>query len=399
MYNLLNAQSSCLRFVKRILSYILLCIPLFAMAQQEDSISLRKVVSPERQLLLKNFRAGRLDSVVLLVDSIDRHRDTPFLWSAERLLLYYWIERHQAIDSLALHFSEVNMEAVSNHPAEQIVWNVLSFHSIENIDTLVSWIDQSGCDDREFRFRVQLLETMLFGDGDDQESVNREIATFVSRYVRDEEKSAREIIQNEPQQFESETSDTPWGFELGFGLGPTYTSGRITDYFSTHWGLSINLNVYCNRWNFSLLMQPIFAKLKRDIPVGNDDGDIWEAGEKAIIGNFGLTLGYSIVNNRFMRINPFIGLSFSDCSPDQQQIEKNEALNDVAINWGFTSMYGIDTGFRLNSIFGFLKRNNIPLLFNVRLNYIPAMFNNVNPRYSGNMFLITCGFSIDLSNW
>ena len=378
--------------MKKALSYILLCIPLFAVAQKEDSIPRYTTVSPDRQLLLEKFRAARLDSVALLVDSIDRHHVTPLLWSAERLLLYYWIERYHAIDSLALHFDKVAAEAASNPPAEQVVWNVLSFYSLENIDMLVSWIDQSECDDKEFGFRVRLLETVLFGDWDEQESINREIVSFVNRYLHEVDGTQQEL-----KQPESEQSADPWGLKFGLGLGPTSVSGKIADYLSTNAAISFNFNVYYNRWNFSLLLQPIFAKLKRDIPVGEGD-DVWETGKSAIIGNYGFALGYSMINGKFLKVNPFIGFSISDCTPTEQQMLDNNVLRNAGIYGGLTTIYGIETLFRLHKI-DFLKLNDFPLSLAVRLNYIPSMFNNVNPRYSGNMFFYTFGINMELATW
>ena len=371
---------------------------MFATAQQEDSISLYKTVSQDRQLLLNYFRAGRLDSVSLLVDSIDKHQNIPLLWPAERLLLYYWIERYHAIDSLAQHFDKACKEATFHHPAEQVVWNVLSFHSLEKIDMLVSWIDQSGCDDAKFRFRVRLLETMILKDWDEQVSVNREITSLVSQYFHEEDKTPQTIERVAPQRVEPEMPDEPWSLELGIGLGPTSVSGKFADYFSTRAGISFNFVVYYNEWYFSLLLQPIFAKLKRNIPVGNGV-DVWEAGKLAIISNFGLSFGFSGIDNKFLKINPFIGLSLSECSPTDQQIEANEALMDAVIRWGFSYMYGIDTGFKLYNMIDFLKKKDFPVSFNVRLNCIPKMFDNANSHYSGNLLIFTLGISMKLSSW
>lgn len=380
--------------MKKLLSYILFCIPLLATAQQEDTVSLYKTISAERQILLNHFRAGRLDSLLFISDSIGKHCDIPLLWPAERLLLYYWTEKYDAIDSLAQHFDKVCTEAASRHPAEQALWNVFSLHSLENIDMLVSWIDQSGCGDDKFSFRVQLLETMIFGDWDDQASVNREIISFVGRHFPDEkEAETPQAIQASPPP-KYEPPDDTWSLELGLGLGPTYVSGHFADYFSTRAGLSFNFAVNYKDWYFSLLMQPIFAKLKRNILAGN--GEVWEAGKKAIITNCGLSLGYSGVNNKFLKITPFLGLSLSECSPTDQQIENNEALANAVIRWGFSTMYGIDTGFKLFNVIDVMKRKDIPVSLNVRLNYIPKTFNTVDSRYSGNMFLVIFGVGIKL---
>ena len=383
--------------MKKLLLFIFLCIPLLVLAQQEDSISLHQYISQDRKTLLDKFRAGRLDSVSLLLDSIDHYHDIPLLWPAERLLLYFWIERYHDIDSLSRHIDTDSMEISSNHPAEQVIWNVLSSHSFENRDMLVSWIDLSGCDDREFDFRVWLLETMILGDWNDQVSINREISSFVNRFLHDDEETSQEMMQMNTQTPKLKRDNHSSSLGFGFGLGPTSVSGRFADYFSTRTGLSFDFNVYHKRWYFTLLMQPIFAKVKRDIPVGNGD-DVWEAGKMAIIGNFDLGLGYSVVDNRLLMINPFIGLSFSECSPSEQQIEENEALADATIRLGFTCMYGINTAFKLYNIIDRLN-NDFPISFNLRMNYIPAMFKNVNPRYAGNMFFVTLGVNIELHSW
>ncbi len=381
---------------------LFLCFPLSVWAQQGYGIttdsSLNETISHNRRLLLDKFNAGRLDSVSLLLDSFDRHQNIRVLWPAERLLLYYWIERYHAIDSLAQHFGEACNEVSSNHPPDQIVWNVLSYHSLENIDTLVTWVDQTGCSDDIFDFRVQLLETMLYGDQEDQTSINREIQSLADQYFP-QEKEPAEVQTVVPKQIETyHPYDDPWRIGFGIGLGPTSVSGNLTDYLSTKASLSFNLNVNYRRWCFILLMQTIFAKLEKDIPV-NDGGDIWEAGQWANITNFGLALGYSVFDRKFVRMSPFIGLSVSGCSPSEQQMENNEVLRDAGIRWGFSSMYGVDTEIKLYNMISFLKRKDFLASFNVRLNYIPAMFDNVKSRYSGNVFFVTFGVSMDISTW
>ena len=94
-------------------SFLVFFFQLSVFAQQADSIpnhedSIRQEVSQNRRLLLDKFRAGRLDSVALLVDSIDHQRSgEPLLWPAERLLLYYWIERYHVIDSVTRYFDVI----------------------------------------------------------------------------------------------------------------------------------------------------------------------------------------------------------------------------------------------------------------------------------------------------
>ena len=377
------------------------CLSVFA---QEDGVSdrddpTRQTVSQNRRMLLDKFNAGRLDAVSDLLDSIEHQRHDPLLlWPAERLLLYYWIERYQAIDSLARHFDEFSMETSTNHPQEQVVWNVLSFHSFENMDTLVKWIDQTGCDDEVFDFRVQLLKTMLNVDGDDQTSVHREIRLMIELYTFDDRKPSPEEQTMMPEQIESGyLANSPWRIAFGVGLGPTFVSGRLANYLSTKANMSFTINANYQQWYFLFLMQPIFTKLNRDIPVGSD-GEVWKAGEKAVAGNIGLSFGYSLINSRYFRISPFVGFSVSDCSPSEEQITKNNALADAGIYTGYSTMFGLDSDVKLYNIFSFMRGKNAPVSFNIRLNYIPEIYQNVHTRYSGNMFLVTLGININVSN-
>jgi len=360
----------------------------------DDSVS----VMQSRKLLIDTFRDGRLDSVALLVDSIDRHhRDYPLLWPAERLLLYYWTERYHAIDSLARYFDEVSKEAASRHPPEQVVWNVLSYYSSENKDTLVAWIDQTGCSDKVFDFRVRLLETLVDSELDDQSAVEHKILTLIEQYSFVEETPPPEVQTVVPKQVESDQPySEPWQIGFGMGLGPTFTSGNIAKYLSTKAILSFDLNVTHQRYYFSLLMQAIFAKLKRDIPVGAG-GDVWEAGKAAYIGNYGLAVGYSFIDNRLVRMTPFVGLAISECSPGEQQIENNNALRNAGIRWGKPMICGINTDIKLHSVFNFMEQRDFMSYVNIKINYIPAMFSKVSNHYSGNMFFVTLGMSMDVT--
>jgi len=104
------------------LLFFLLGLPVFA--QQGDDMrddSIQHMASQNRRLLLDKFYAARLDSVSLILDSIDRHHcDQPLLWTSERLLLYYWIERYHAMDSLVWHFDDFSEKVAANPPPEQM---------------------------------------------------------------------------------------------------------------------------------------------------------------------------------------------------------------------------------------------------------------------------------------
>jgi len=390
-------------FIFNYILFFLLFSKFAVFAQQGDTIpdrgdSVLQTISQDRRLLLDRFNSGRLDSVALLVDSTDRrHRDQPLLWPVERLLLYYWIERYDAIDSLARYFDEVSKETASGHPPEQIVWNVLAYHSSEKMDTLVAWIDQTGCSDEVFDFRVRLLETLVDSELDDQPTVERKILSLISQYTFWEDALPPEVQTVVPRQLETgQPYAEPWQIGFGIGVGPAFVSGNIAQYLSAKASLSFDLNVSYQRYCFSLLMQAIFAKLKRNIPVGSG-GDVWEAGKAAYIGNYGLTVGYSIIDNHSLRMTPFVGIAVSECSPSEQQIENNSALRNAGIRWGRPMMCGVNMDVKLNSIFDFMQQKDFMSYVNIKINYIPAMFSKVSHHYSGNMFFVTLGMSMDVT--
>jgi hypothetical protein len=372
--------------------------PLSAFAQQEDSISNREdtihqTVSQNRRLLLDQFYAARLDSVSLLLDSIElHHRDQPLLFPAERLLLYYWIERYDAIDSLALYFDDFCEKTAANPPPEQMIWNAFSYYSQEKADTLVAWIDQTGCSDEVFDFRMRLLKTMLQNELEDQSTVNQEIRSFIAQYSFRE----NEISTVATEQAEHHEPDSPWRVGVGIGLGTVSTSGKIANYLSPKICMSFDMNVNYERWYFSLLLQAAFSKLKLDMPYKKGDG-VWEAGKSANIVNFDLSVGYSVIDSRFLRMSPFVGIALSDCSPSETQIEKDDTLKDAGISGGFANIIGLDTDIKLYQMINSGRKKNVLTSLNVRINYIPSMFNNVNARYSGNMLFVTFGVRMDVS--
>ena len=385
--------------MRGVLLLFVLFFQLSVLAQQGNNVSFLDMDSAQqaellqsRRLILEHFRAGRLDSISLLFDGIDQRVKT-LLWPAERLLLYYWIERYSSIDFLAEFFDKLCAETPTNAIPDQTVWNVLSHSSLERIDTLVAWIDQSGCPDDVFNFRVQLLEMMLYSDKEDQKSINDEIKSFVRQYAFVKETPHSVATREESPAEIPDSADEPWHAELSIGLGPTSLSGNIADFLSTKSCLSFNINAYYQRWYFSFLLQAVFAKLKCDIPVGND---VWEAGKSANIFNYGLSFGYSAVDSKYVTLTPFAGLLLSESKPGEQQIDNNEALRNAGIRWGFATMYGLDVKFKIYNMIDLLKRNNYQISLNMKLNYAPAMFSNVNTRYSGNMFFTSFGICMDI---
>ena len=371
--------------------------PLAIFAQQEDQDSNREdsigqTISQNRRLLLNRFYATRLDSVSLLLDSLDRHhRDQPLLFPAERLLLYYWIERHEAIDSLTMHFDGFCEEISANPPPEQMLWNVLSYYSQEKMDTLIAWIDQTGCNDEVFDFRERLLKTLLKNELEEQSFVEQEIRSFINQYsLREKETSTVATEQTEPQE-----PDNPWRVGVGIGMGTVSVSGKLANYLSPKICVPFDVNVNYKRWYFSLQLQMVFSQLKLDIPFENGNG-VWEAGKSANITSLDLSVGYSVIDSRFLRMSPFIGVAISDCLPSEQQIEKDDALKDAGISSGFANIVSLDTDVKLYQMINSWNKKNILISLNVRINYLPAMFSNVNTRYSGNMLFVTFGVRYDV---
>ena len=384
----------------RFFLFVAFLFPLAAFAQQGDSISvhedsIQRIASQNRRLLLDKFYTTRLDSVSMLLDSIElHHQDQPLLHPAERLLLYYWIERYDAIDSLARHFDVFCAKIAANPPPEQMVWNVLSYFSQEKKDTLVAWIDQTGCSDEVFDFRVGLLKTMLQNELEEQSYVEQEIRSFIKQFSFREE----DFSNIETGKFESSKSDSPWQIGIVIGMGTVSTSGKIANYLSPKICVPFYVNVNYERWYFSFLLQLAFPKLKLDMPYKKGDG-VWKAGKIATIVNMDLSVGYSVIDNRYLRMSPFIGVAFTDCSPSDQQIEKDETLKDAGISGGFANITGLDTDIKLYQIIHPRKKKNFLLSLNFRINYIPAMFNNVSFRYSGNMIFTTFGVRMDVSGF
>ena len=372
--------------------------PLLAFAQQEDSFSNRedtihRMVSQNRRLLLDKFYATRLDSVSLLLDSIElHHRDQPLMFPAERLLLYYWIERYNEIDFLAWNLDGFCEKVAANPPPDQMIWNALSYYSQEKMNTLVEWIDQTGCSDEIFDFRVRLLKTLLQNELEEQSFIEQEIRLLMSQYSFQE----NEISLIATEQAEPNEPDSPWRIGLGFGLGAVSASGKITNYLSPKICMSLDMNVNYERWYFSLLLQVAFSKLKLDMPY-KKTGGVWEAGKTANIFNFDFSVGYSVIDSRFFRMSPFVGIALSDCSPSEQQIENDETLKNAGISGGFSNILGLDTDIKLYQMNNSGKKKNVLTSLNIRINYIPTMFNNVNSRYSGNMLFVTFGFRFDVS--
>lgn len=384
--------------MRRSLLFIALLLPLAVFAQQEDCISnhedsIRQTASQNRRFLLDQFYAARLDSVSILLDSLDMyHPDEALLFPAERLLLYFWIERYEAIDSLALHFDDFCEEVTANPPLEQTIWNVLSYYSQDKVEMLVAWIDQTECSDEVFDFRVRLLKTLVQNELQEQSFVNQEIQSLIAQYSFQED----EISTITREQDEYKEPDRPWQFGIGMGLGTATASGRIANYFSSIVGVSLDVNINYHRWYFSLLLQFAFSQLKLDIPNKKGDG-VWKAGELANITQCGLSLGYSVMNNRFFRMTPYIGMAVSECVPDEKQIEKDDTLKKAGLKGGFSNILGLDTDIKLSQIIHPKKNKDILTSLNIRLNYVPSMFNKANSRYSGNLLFITVGVRLNVS--
>ena len=378
---------------------------LSAFAQQDESISkdivsIRQFTSDHRRLLLDKFYATRLDTVALILDSLDHHYPAQsLLLPAERMLLYYWIERYDDIKSLARNFERINARKSTDAIHDQAVWNVLSYHSDENLKMLVSWIEQSAYSDAESDFLVLLLKTLLNHDIENPLSLTSKIRSLVKQYDDREKELMPETPTFMSKLFSSHYYENAplWGkFGIGggFGFGTGFLTGRIADYYSAKNGVLLFINAKYERVQLLLFAQGGKALIKREMPFKNSKGS-WDVGDAARYISMGYLAGFSVVDNRVIRLTPFIGRSLNKCYPSENYILKDEGSSNK-----YTMSYMLDLDIKFYRFLPELMEHGRKFpSFLIRLSYLPKMHNEVGILHSGGMFHISFSLNITTSKW
>jgi len=171
-----------------------------------------------------------------------------------------------------------------------------------------------------------------------------------------------------------------FGCTIGLGGGYPFFSNKN---FDLNWGIMFNFGFIYKRWQLDLACQGSFGKLAQDMPVEN-----WLKDKNFGITSICFSLGYSVFDNKRWRVTPFGGFAYNQVSAGKTE-ENNKTVK------AYSPQFGMDFDLKLNPWHSYIYTTSTVAYANLRINYLPATFNNAGKIWSGSMLLVTMSIAFD----
>ncbi len=386
---------------RSILSLFLLCICIAGHTQDnpvESEImnydySKSDIISKARKLMLDKFTAGDMakvrevkDYLLYQVEDADYAAFYPLeLW----LILYSTNDFAELIQNIQ-EADSLKMASFRNKikPSPDQLFEKVRQKTRDNKLQLETEISNSGLMKTDKDFLILTLNYLI--SGQDYPEINQEKINNLSD----------DFLKNHPgSQYDEFTRQNirykfipaKWGFAFEFFSGYGFLTDQLAEHFKNSIPFGVAFDV-CYK-DFSLYLRDYigFSKTKLDIPYENG---IWEKKSPVRIFLPEASLGYTAIENKYLKLSPFIGISSTDIGPTEYDIEKNKELEKAELE--FTSTYSL--GLNLDIKLGKSKMAMVTYgpeqsywFLRLRYSYNMPQFDNKYEGFSGQFHSITVG--------
>lgn len=351
-----------------------------------------EVLAKGRKLLLLCINQDSIQKAVEVMDFLDTKyqfsRIMPF-WRDERIIIAFWLQQYDYVlnmENLEPSLDEGYRQKIV--PPRDLLGRELQEKSKLEKTKLITEIITSHRTDEEKQFLKLLLATWIVDKANPkraQDSLNMDADLFISEFPQSNfVPYIRKYVR-----FVYVSSTWGYGYDISFGYAGLF--GKVSDVFSNSAVIGIGFDVSYKQ--FVLYPRIAFgfgSSVKQAF--SHPPGITWQKNLALNIFVPELTAGYAFVENDFIRLTPFAGITGVLIAPPER--EKEIPGNDVELNSNASLIYGINVDLRLgsqsSSMFNFSEtgRWNIKL----RLSMSNLSYTGTNAGFSGSCFYITVGF-------
>jgi len=182
-----------------------------------------------------------------------------------------------------------------------------------------------------------------------------------------------------------ELEPATWGFGMPILIGYETRMGGLSNVFESGLAADFGFSIYYKKFALYLQGSPSSGRLKEDIIFS--DNVVWQKDSKLQRDRFDISFGYSVMENNWLHISPFVGAGSIMFTPSAKDKETFPELEDKKIS-SFTYVMGLDCIFMFKPLY--VDGAGFPI--RLRMTYsIPTQF---APEIQGNTFSATLGFDI-----
>ena len=336
-------------------------LSIFSFAQNDSieneilnySDSYPEIIMKGRGLLTQKFMEGDYKKVAEIKGYLENKiQDTQYVvfYPLENLFLSYWTKDYNyLLKTIPDAEPGRGQYRQKIKPAEDLLLEKLIEKTRNSIDALEANIQSSDLMpvDKDFlSLHLKFAATAGHVNQSDTDSINVLANNFLGSYPDSKyEKFVRQYIRYE-------LTYSKWAFTFEFFGGYSVFTGDLNNTFNNPIPIGIAFDVYYKRWVLYLRNYIGFSKTKVDIPYKYG---VWNKGLQANIIVPEASLGYVLLDNKFLKLAPFAGFGGTYISPTENEIQKDPDLKNAEFKIAATYSVGFNTDIKLG-------RSKMPIL-------------------------------------
>lgn len=352
-----------------------------------------ETIGKGRRLILDKFLEGDQQKVQEIFKYlIENEEDEDYLafYPHEKLLLYYWTEQYAPILQALANFDSVVTATVHTQirPREDMLYPKLGAYFLEKQAEAKSKIHFSDLSESEKEILKLNLDYLLIDSNqpsETQENLNVQANKFLADYPNSKyEDYIRKNIR-------VQLLPSKWGFAFEFFSGYGFFTEDLKSSFNNSIPIGIALDIEYKRCVLYLRNYIGFSKTKNNIPF---ESGTWVKDAQARVFLPEASFGYILLDNKYVKLVPFLGISSADISPTTHDVEKIPEYEDVGLSFTTTYTSGLNMDLKLGKPNTALVSNGPEQSYRfvrIRYSYNSPQFSWKYTGFNGNIHSITIG--------
>ena len=389
-----------------LISLVLLLSPLSAQDLRPDTtrsvereiLSYRdtegELVTSSRRMLLDRVRSGDATKVSEILDFLHERIDATrrlALWPGEEFLLSFWGHRYRPL----LNPARLDMlDTLSFErfllPPRDMLFSDLQEYTRSHRTAVRAGILAATLEPEEAAFLRIFLDDLILDRSDTtgRRLLNEDADEFLAQY-----KGSR-YAGFVRRQIRIVYRESAWGYGFDIGLGTGFVGGAMAQYFPDHLALTLGFDLGRRAFlgtldgvlyaRFSLGASP---KLKTPFVYGGT----WQQDLKVDLIIPELTLGVVALDNSFLQVTPFGGISGILIGPSEQE-RKDRNNDDVSLDM-FSWTVGLNLDWKVSKGESVITSGTEHAYWFIRSRVsFNAPFSPPESRFGGNIVTLTLSF-------
>ena len=316
-----------------------------------------------RKLTLARFMENDKNKVSELLKYLETQENEDYLifYPAEKWLLYYWTQQYKKVmkgveDINSTYFTEMNRKI---KPPKDLLPIKIREKLFQQRQEIKQQIFQSTLTEPEKKF-LALNFDYLLASYDNKEITQDTLNVLSDKYLQDYPQSHFDNYVRKYIRYEFVPSK--WGFAFEFFSGYGIFTDNLEKNFKNNVPVGVAFDICYKK--FALYMRDYIGFSKTKDSIQFKDGT-WRKDAQVRVYLPEASLGYTIIDNRFFKIAPFVGISSTDISPTDYDKKKYPEYENIDLTFTTTYTLGINLDFKLN----FNNKNSDPSYGFVRVRY------------------------------